>query len=113
MNNNYYQCVMSVIIHVHDRVHTKNCYQFSRTFQGPHQIFKDTSKNVISQLVQKCTFPVSAKGILRPQVFVPPPSQHFSIFGKYKQALKEHFPNIICRRRQGSMELVNKNTCKA
>ena len=71
---------------------------FSRTtsnFQGHY-----TSKNVISQMVQKCTFPVYAKRILSPQVFVPSPSQHFSIFGKYKRALKERFPDIICRRSQ-------------
>ena len=33
-------------------VHTKNCNHFSRTFQGP------LTRNIISQTVQKCTFPV-------------------------------------------------------
>ena len=34
------------------RVHTKNCNHFQRTFQGP------PTRNIISQIVQKCSFPV-------------------------------------------------------
>ena len=34
------------------RVHTKNCNHFLRTFQGP------PTRNLISLIVQKCTFPV-------------------------------------------------------
>ena len=40
-------------------VHTKNCNHFSRTFQGP------PARNTISQIVQKCTFPVYSNKALR------------------------------------------------
>ena len=49
---------------------------FSRTklnFQGP------PTRNVISQMVYKCTFPVQANRFLRLRVFVPSPSLHFSV----------------------------------
>ena len=35
-----------------DKVHTKNCNHFSKTFQGP------PARNIISKIVQKCSFPV-------------------------------------------------------
>ena len=51
------------------------CQDFSRTklnFQGP------PTKNVISQMVYKCTFPVQANRFLRLQVFALSPL-HFSV----------------------------------
>ena len=49
---------------------------FSRTafdFQGP------PTRNVISQIVQKCKFPVNSNGTLRPELFAPPHSLHCSV----------------------------------
>ena len=49
---------------------------FSRTtldFQGP------PTRNIILQIVQKCTFPVYSKRTLRLELFASPTSLHFSI----------------------------------
>ena len=49
---------------------------FSRTtldFQGP------PTRNVISQIVQKCLFPVHSNKTLRLELFAPPTSLHFSV----------------------------------
>ena len=56
------------------RVHTKNCNHFSRTFQGP------PTRNIISQIVQKCTFPVYSNKTLRLELFASPTSLHFSVY---------------------------------
>ena len=78
------------------RVHTKKMQPIfkvsSRTtsnFQGP------TTRNVISQMVHKCTFSVQAKGILRPQAFAPSFFLYFIVLVKNQQALKEHFPALF------------------
>ena len=57
-------------------VHTKNCNHFSRTtldFQG--KLTRDT----ISQIIQKCTFPVHSNKTLRLEQFASPTSLHFSV----------------------------------
>ena len=49
---------------------------FSRTtldFQGP------PTRNIISQIVQKCTFPVYSNKTLRLELFASPTSLHFSV----------------------------------
>ena len=49
---------------------------FSRTtldFQGP------PTRNIISQIVQKCTFPVYSNKALRLELFASPTSLHFSV----------------------------------
>ena len=49
---------------------------FSRTtldFQGP------PTRNMISQIVQKCTFPVYSNKALRLELFASPTSLHFSV----------------------------------
>ena len=52
------------------RVHTKNCNHFSRTFQGL------PTRNIISQIVQKCIFPVYSNKTLRLELFASPTSLH-------------------------------------
>ena len=50
--------------------------EFSRTtfnFQGP------PTGNVMSQIVQKCIFPVHSNMTLRFELFAPPISLHFSV----------------------------------
>ena len=51
------------------RVHTKNCNHFSRTFQGLSRTTLDfqgqPTRNIISQVVQKCIFPVYSNKTLR------------------------------------------------
>ena len=50
--------------------------EFSRTtldFQGP------ATRNIISQIVQKCTFPVYSNKTLRLELFASPTSLHFSV----------------------------------
>ena len=50
---------------------------FSRTtldFQGP------PTRNIISQIVQKCTFPVYSNKTLRLELFASPTSLHFSVY---------------------------------
>ena len=47
--------------------------KFLRTFQGP------PTRNLISQFVQKCTFPVHSNTTLRLELFPPPTSAHFSV----------------------------------
>ena len=50
---------------------------FSRTtldFQGP------PTRNIISQIVQKCTFPVYSNKALTLELFASPTSLHFSVF---------------------------------
>ena len=42
-------------------------------FQGP------PSRNVISQIVQKCKFPVHSNGTLRPELFAPSHSLPYSV----------------------------------
>ena len=54
-----------------NRVHTKNCNHFLRTFQGP------PTRNVISQIIQKCTFSVNSIRILRLELFAPLTSNIF------------------------------------
>ena len=62
-------------------VHTKILLEpvfkdFSRTtldFQGP------PTRNIISQIVQKCTFPVYSNKALRLELFASPTSLHFSV----------------------------------
>ena len=52
---------------------------FSRTFQRPHFHFQGPPIwNVISQIVQKCTFAVHSNRTLRLELFAPPTSLHFS-----------------------------------
>ena len=58
------------------RVHTKNFNHFSRTvldFQGL------PTRNIISQIVQKRTFPVYSKKALTLELFASPTSLHFSV----------------------------------
>ena len=65
-----------------NRIETKNCNHFSRTFQGPNKIFKDhlLARNyTISQNVLKCTFPVYSNKALRLELFASPASLHFSV----------------------------------
>ena len=70
------------------RVHTKNSNHFSRTFQG---LFKDhirffqgqPTRNIISQIVQKCIFPVYSNRTLRLELFASPTSLHFSVHLSY------------------------------
>ena len=58
----------------HNRVHTKNCNHFSRTFQGP------PTRNIISQIiVQKCTLPVYSNKTFRLELFASPASPHCSV----------------------------------
>ena len=44
--------LLLIMLRSNHRVHTKHCNHFSRTFQGP------PTRNIISQILQKCTFPV-------------------------------------------------------
>ena len=55
---------------------TKNCNHFSRTldFQGP------PTRNIISQIVQKCIFPVYSNKALRLELFASPTSLHVSVY---------------------------------
>ena len=58
----------------HNRVHTKNCNHFSRTFQG------QPTRNIISQIiVQKCTLPVYSNKTFRLELFASPTSPHCSV----------------------------------
>ena len=53
---------------------------FSRPFRGPHEIFEEQpARNVISMIVQKCTFPVQSNRTLRLELFAPPTSLHFAV----------------------------------
>ena len=63
------------------RVHTKNCNHFWRTFQRP------PTRNLISQIEQKCKFPVHSNRTLRFELFAPPNSL---IESRYAPATDEH-----------------------
>ena len=56
-----------------NRVHTKKPNYFSRTFQGP------PTRNIISHMVQKCTFPVYSYKALRLDLFASTTSLNFSV----------------------------------
>ena len=77
-----------IILREH-RVHTKNCNHFSRAFQGP------STRNIISQIVQKRTFPVYSNKTLRIELFASPTSLqfsvHLSLIDSYLFHRKEHF----------------------
>ena len=60
-----------------NRVHTKNCNHFSRTFQGP------PTRNIISQIAQKCTFPVYSYKPVRLEMFASPASLKLIVNSSY------------------------------
>ena len=64
------KCILSqtgfALLVVLYRVHTKHFNDFSRTFQGP------PTRNIISQNVQKCRFPVYSNKALRLELFASP-----------------------------------------
>ena len=62
----------SLVSHIGKQGSYKNCSHFSRTFQGA------PARNIISQIVQKCTLTVYSYKALRFELFTSPTSLHDS-----------------------------------
>ena len=62
---------------------TKQAIALSQgSYKKLQPFFKDfsrTTRNIISQIVQKCTFPVYSNKTLRLELFASPTSLHFSV----------------------------------